>query len=401
VRHPRARRFGGVLARVLGSALLAGCGHTALSGENQASASLSIQQVNPGVHIREAHLLNPTFGWLLTTDRLLTSTDGGINWADVTPPSNARTPLETAFFLNPSHGWAVVRSSQLNLASDSAPLDLFTTADGGRHWSAHHMTITIALDTPGPVYLTFIDTMKGWLVVDHGSHAGFMYYTGWRTADGGQTWTTVSFPQSAPVLFINERDGFSTDGANGPRSATYATHDGGMTWALLTVPLVGGSAVSPAFQMPVFSDDRNGVLAGAVADPSGGTASEVFYTTSDAGRSWSPAATVPNPDPQSSAQLAGVVNGKVWLAAFLRRGPIAGNTYTRLKTTQDGGRSWEWMPPMFAGGFNMREISFASSTGWAIVIDAGCLGFKTTCFEDSGLFQTVDAGAHWLEVSVT
>jgi len=357
--------------------------------------------VKPSVEIREAHLLTPTSGWLLTNDRLLTSTDDGNHWADVTPPSNTSAPLETAFFLNLSHGWAVVRSSQLSWASDSAPLDLFTTSDGGWHWNAHHMTATIPLDTPGPVYLTFIDAMRGWLVVDQGSHAGFMYYTGFRTTDGGQTWSTLSYPQSAPVLFINQLDGFSADSADGPRSGTYVTHDGGLTWARVLVPPAGSSAVSPLFQMPVFIDDRNGVLAGSLADPSGGTAAEVFYTTSDGGRSWSYAATVPNPDPQSSAQLAGVMTGKVWLAAFVGPGPIAGRTYTRLKATQDGGRIWQWMPTILTGGFNTNEISFAGSTGWAIVVDAGCLGFKTDCFENSGLVQTVDAGVHWQQLSVT
>ena len=161
------------------------------------------------------------------------------------------------------------------------------------------------------------------------------------------------------------------------------------------------SAVPPVFQMPVFSDDRHGVLAGGVADPSGGTAAEVFYTTSDGGRSWHHAATVPNPDPQTSAQLAGVMDGNIWIAAFLGPGPIAGRTYTRLKATHDAGQSWAWMATVLTGGFNLNEISFAGSTGWAIVVDAGCLGFKTDCFTNLGLFQTVDAGAHWQRLSVT
>jgi photosystem II stability/assembly factor-like uncharacterized protein len=99
--------------------------------------------------------------------------------------------------------------------------------------------------------------------------------------------------------------------------------------------------------------------------------------------------------------LGGVMDGKVWIAAFLGPGPIAGRIYTRLKTTQDGGRSWAWTPTVLTGGLNMNEISFAGSTGWAIIVDAGCLGFKTDCFTNFRLFQTVDAGAHWQALSVT
>ena len=400
VTHPFAKRFERGIVVAVGGALLASCGNAAIPRASNPTAAPLLQQVKLGVDLREARLLTPTSGWVLTNDRLLTSTDGGTSWADVTPPSNVNAPLETAFFLNPSQAWAVVRSSHLTLATDSAPLNLFTTSDGGRHWNARKMTATIPLDTPGPVYLTFIDAIRGWLVVDQGSHSGFMRYTGFRTTDGGQTWSTLSYPQSAPVLFISHLDGFSAGGADGPTSGTFLTHDGGLTWARLAVSAAGGPAVSPLFQMPVFSDDRHGVLAGGVADPSGGTAAEVFYTTSDGGRSWSLAATVPNPEPQTSSQLAGVMSGKVWLAAFTGAGPIAGRTYTRLKATQDGGRSWGWMPTVLAGGFNMNEISFAGSTGWAIVVDAGCRGFKTDCFTNFGLFQTVDAGGHWQQVSV-
>ena len=126
----------------------------------------------------------------------------------------------------------------------------------------------------------------------------------------------------------------------------------------------------------------------------------VFYTTSDGGRSWSLAATVPNPDPHASAQPGGVINRKFWLAAFLGPGPTAGRTYTRLKVTHDEGRSWEWMPNVLTGSFT-NEISFAGSTGWGIIVEAGCLGFKTDCFTNWGLFQTVDGGEHWLQVSLT
>ena len=102
------------------------------------------------------------------------------------------------------------------------------------------------------MYLTFIDAIRGWLVVDQGSHSGFMRYTGFRTTDGGQTWSTLSYPQSGPVLFINHLDGFSASGADGPTSGTFLTHDGGLTWARLAVSPAGGPAVSPLFRMPVF-----------------------------------------------------------------------------------------------------------------------------------------------------
>jgi hypothetical protein len=98
--------------------------------------------------------------------------------------------------------------------------------------------------------------------------------------------------------------------------------------------------------------------------------------------------------------MAGVMNGKIWLAAFLGPGPVAGRTYTRLKVTRDEGKSWEWMPSVLTGAFS-NEISFAESTGWGIVVDSGCRVFKTDCFTNTGLLQTADLGAHWVKVSLT
>jgi len=395
-----ARLLSCVVAVVVVGALLAGCGQAGGALARPTTTAPVLQHVIPGPDLLAAHLFTPTSGWVRTSDRVLTSVDSGRTWADVTPPSSPTAPLETAFFLDPYHAWAVVRSSHIDLAADKAPLELFVSSDGGQRWIERQMPATIPLDTPGPVYLTFINPMRGWLIVDQGSHSGFMYFKGFQTIDGGKTWTASTYPQSAPLLFANELDGFSVYSENDSTWGAFATHDGGQTWARLAVPPINGSSVSPAFELPVFSDDKNGVLAGGMVDAvTGGTASEVFYRTSDGGRSWGLAATVPNPNPPSSAQLGGVMNGKAWLAAFLGPGPLAGRTYTRLKATHDGGRSWEWMPTLVSGAFG-DEISFAGSNGWGIVRDAGCRGFKSDCFTNTGLFQTVDGGAHWLQVSL-
>jgi hypothetical protein len=93
------------------------------------------------------------------------------------------------------------------------------------------------------------------------------------------------------------------------------------------------------------------------------------------------------------------MNGKVWMA-FLAPGPAAGRTYTRLKATHDGGRGWEWLPTVLEGAFS-DQISFSGSTGWGVISDSGCRGFKTDCFTNIGLIQTDDAGASWRQVHLT
>jgi photosystem II stability/assembly factor-like uncharacterized protein len=361
------------------------------------SAAASSAQSTPEGDVRAAHLFTPKAGWVLTATGVFTTSDAGKTWADVTPPTGSETRLETAFFLDQQDAWAVVRSGHDDMANDSVPLELFSSQDGGRTWTRHQAdALATRLDTPGPVYLTFSDRSHGWMVVDLGSHAGFMYFIAYRTIDGGVTWSKAAFPQSAPVAFINATDGFSAYGAVGPlQSGTFVSHDGGQSWSRLIVHPATAIA-APYFQLPIFSDATNGVLAGWVADPASGTAaSEVFYETSDGGKSWSFAAKVANPDPNTSAGPASSVGPASWMASFYTSG-----TSTRLAITRDGGHTWSRLTTLLPGALN-EPISWAGSTGWAITTQAGCRGFKTDCFSNTGLYATADAGKMWTQLLVS
>jgi photosystem II stability/assembly factor-like uncharacterized protein len=401
----RGMRLRSALFLLICCVVLAAC----LPPAFRSAATPSPHGVSPSEQILVAHLFTPNAGWVLTTDRVLTTADGGATWADVTPsgtvttsvhvvaPGSAPSPnaraLQAAFFLNPSQAWAVLSGPADYTACGQVPLDLFSSTDGGRHWTSRPMRATTQCDTPGPVYLTFIDAMRGWLIVDQGSNSNFTRYDGFQTTDGGVTWAPVEYPQSAPLVFLNRRDGFSVGGGGYPTSGAYGTHDGGQTWARLTLPQL-------SFEAPVFTNGGNGVIAGAVTDTAGRTSSLVFYSSSDSGLSWRLASRVTNPEPDGAAQFVGAVNRSVWLAQFLGPGPVNGRTYARLKRTQDGGRTWTWLPASITGAF-AGDISFAGTAGLGIVVDAGCRGFKTDCFTNWTLYRTLDAGGHWAQVAVT
>jgi len=374
------------LALVAVGALLAACGN--------APATSGSKQNSPRDEFRKATLLTRTTGWVLTTDRLLTTSDSATRWSDVTPSRDGGN-LETAFFLNQKQAWAVVRSPDPDWASNySSSLDLYTTSDGGRHWIVRHTGATTPIDASGPVYLVFIDSRHGWMLVDQGSHAGFMYYKGFRTSDGGDSWTAAAFPESGPILFINELDGFIS-GMKG----SFVTHDGGKSWQSPPMQRVTDARVSPVFELPTFSDGKHGVMLGRIVDPTVGDVGEIFYATSDAGRSWAHLSTVANPSLPSSAGLGGVSSSSEWAAGFLESAPPPVTTSTRFELTRDGGRTWEWAPTLVSGALT-GPISFAGSTGWGIFNRSGCRGFKTDCFTNDDLFQTDDRGLHWRQLSV-
>lgn len=89
MRHPRNHVFERAAALLAAIPLIAACG--------QAPTPASSTQ--PDKEIKAANLFTPTSGWVLTTNRLLTTSNGGRTWVDVTPPGGGEMQLETAFFL--------------------------------------------------------------------------------------------------------------------------------------------------------------------------------------------------------------------------------------------------------------------------------------------------------------
>ncbi len=315
----------------------------------------------------------------------------------MSPPGVTNGQLATAFFLSPSQAWAIAYA-QVDTVKLTVPLTVFASGDGGQHWKPEATVTSQLVFGAGPVYLTFADSTRGWLVVDTGSHGGFMSFKGFKTNDGGGTWMAASYPQSAPVRFVNQIDGFSGGGV--AARPLYATHDGGQTWAPLNLPPAGGTQATAVFQLPDFSTNLEGVVAGQAWQSPDERPAEVFYTTTDGGRSWSFAAAVANPDPRASAITGMVIDRKDWLVALPPQrasGPLPSGIL-QLKVSHDAGRTWQWLPTVISGW--IREFSFGGSTGWAIITEAGCHGFKTDCYNNTGLFETIDFGAHWTQLTL-
>ena len=117
-----------------------------------------------------------------------------------------------------------------------------------------------------PASVTFVSADDGW-VLGTGTCSGAPCAAIARTVDGGRTWTGVSAPAAAIVpggdqgppgisrlRFADARDGW----AFGPD--LWATHDGGATWARLTIPGL------PADAAIVALESANGKVHAAVLD---------------------------------------------------------------------------------------------------------------------------------------
>ena len=117
-----------------------------------------------------------------------------------------------------------------------------------------------------PASVTFVSADVGW-VLGTGACASGPCAAIARTGDGGRTWS----PAPAPLTAVAEGPGQATSGVSGLRFADtnngwafgpdlWATHDGGTTWAKVTIPGVPADA-------PVFAlETAGGIVHAAVLD---------------------------------------------------------------------------------------------------------------------------------------
>jgi len=140
--------------------------------------------------------LSSGVGCAVFDDRLMWTNDGGIGWTDITPPRSSDESMMESFFLDATHGWAVI-------VDDSAPDELrgvrvVRTEDSGQTWSQGHfdrsssprLQRTIAV----PKALWFVDSNHGWLQWKVQSSSAFDFGLLYRTADGGKTWAELPYP---------------------------------------------------------------------------------------------------------------------------------------------------------------------------------------------------------------
>jgi photosystem II stability/assembly factor-like uncharacterized protein len=137
------------------------------------------------------------------------SGDGGRTWTK--QASGTSMALESVFFLDADHGWAVGWSGTI-----------LRTTDGGKTWQ--HIKTGAANWSLATV--RFFDANNGWA-------AGFSGQL-LRTTDGGLTWTAQKSPTQAWLTSV------ATDGAKRIWLAAddnlLVSEDGGQNWKLTPVP---------------------------------------------------------------------------------------------------------------------------------------------------------------------
>jgi photosystem II stability/assembly factor-like uncharacterized protein len=354
--------------------------------------------------IGPARLLAPSFGYAVayrtvrhgvtarTAIGLFVYDEG--RWRNSTPPmlrEDEIDAIDDVAFVSRRDGWVAA----YNCAT--ASVYLYRTGDGGRSWQSLGKPASRSCGG-GPTYLSFVDERRGWMEpVSPNGPVGVLL----ETSDGGRSWTQVAsgppsevngraLPCLAPIAFTSISSGWM---GRCPTGGVFATDDGGRSWqaARIAVPNRGDARLD----LPRF-DEGDGVVAATIGtrpfSEIGRTRAVVFSVTHDGGRAWTVRSTrrigsCPLTAYYTNVWPAGVADQRVWWI-------VAGSSRPTAQVTTDAGRTWRTTT---AQGLPTRRCS-ALSVSAAGPRTALVVARQST--DATALFQTVDAGHTWRQVTL-
>lgn len=331
-------------------------------------------------------MIDLTTGWALSEHAVLRTTDGGLQWKNVTPPNTLLTRESIADFLTASLAWVAISQA------DGTTTQVLRTTDSGRTWQQSMVHATFFRQ------ITFIDSQHGWIISGWRPAGGPAEAVSvFRTSDGGKTWRNVASAlpastdlpppghlpfggQKSGIRFLNTSTGWVTGTVMANDLAwLYVSHDGGSTWYQQSLPLPPGvPSAQLSLASPTFFSVTDGILPVIFSDgvTGRGIATDI-YMTHDGGTIW-----------KSSRPLATVFSTIDFVD--MRHGWVTDGMV--LYRTSDGGQHWAKLSP----GANFKQItnlSFVSSTtGWAVGGQSDASSF---------LLKTADGGTTWTPISIS
>jgi photosystem II stability/assembly factor-like uncharacterized protein len=344
----------------------------------EATRSGGLRPPQAAYSIVDNRFISASTGWILiqmhTTSGptvLLKTSDGGSHWVEQFRYSGQGGIDYIDFSKNGRDGhmaWleggnALVASGQPLPAPTPTVLKIYATHDGGAHWTVESTQPqnNPPKSSPQPAYFSggagfFLDgNREGWQVRVPSN--GTLPILIMHSLDGGNTWAQVSaLPAGSgdgSVYFYDSKNGwyvvgdsraYAWDGSGRPLPFTppahqlYVTHDGGVSWTALTLPLpaVASQAnMDTHLEQPVMFDARNGVLpvrlaAGPTspsAQPNSFPSTSYVLKTSDGGNHWGDLTQISG-TPEDGAVL--FLSPSHWLTT----------SGGMLSETTDGGTTW-------------------------------------------------------------
>jgi len=334
---------------------------------------------------------------------LMESGDGGRTWTDrlhFDGIYDGMQVLGTDGFI-----WSIdmqspgCKGAEVGCTPPSWALKLYRTTDEGTTWTALPATDFPVNDA------FFLDASRGW-AVSSSPQTGPSVEVLYETTNGGESWARVgALPQPAPngqifgvglyrVTFNQQSDG-SVKGWYVGATQLNVTVDAGRSWKPVAIPVpaaVAGWALTP--MQPAFSG-QEGILPLAYHDPAGpdnATANRIYlYLSHDGGSTWGD----PRPAPAGFSPVGDDISisildsQHVWLTSLSLSGGDQVQASPAVAQTSDAGLHWT----VVRNTPRILQMAFGDGThGFALDVSGAT--------NVNGILSTSDGGATWQRVDV-
>lgn len=262
--------------------------------------------------------------------------------------------------------------------------------DGGDTWENVAVAAAAKLEFRG---IHAISAEEAWALSIGKGEDSRIYHTG----DGGATWieqfrNTDSTAFFDCITFFDTRHGIAYSDASQDRTVILRTEDAGAHWNLLPAtavpaPLKGEGGFASSNSCAISVDSRHGWIAA-------GTPGSRVFRTSDAGKTWMVAGSVPVVH-DSAAGLTAIsfrdsLNG-IGVAAVIGRGVMARDSVVEaVAITSDGGVTWRQ---------GHRPPRPGALSGVALVPTVSDLTAVAAAY--GGLFVSSDNGLSWTTMTTS
>lgn len=307
--------------------------------------------------------------------------------------------------LNGQRAWLAVTAATSADQSPSAVhrTQVYVTGNGGRTWTRSAALNVPGFAE----FVSFPDAAHGWLLEDLGAEnvaMGADYADVYRTADGGLAWSEVAHTPPPPstavsksglpalcdkagLAFATPSAGWLTGACNVLSYALRATRDGGTHWSAQALPVPAGTCTT--YGCEVFDPQFFGLtgFVSLVRAP----AAPYLLVSQDLGRRWRTTAVPPGAGLDPRITFFNARDG-----VLVSAGP-QGSIGTVFYTTANAGRTWTAVPQGTA--FTQLGVGFdfvSTRIGYAWV-----LGTDATGATAPPLYRTDNSGRTWTPFTVT